>query len=1273
MPAPLNKVGGAGNCFSLGGSVRHWIAVVLIGLLLLVMGTGAFATWKVARPAIAGPFSRTVEPRVVWGSGEAEVVLRFNPTTLPVCQPMQRAADIVLLVDSSGSMQGERYQQALVAAKTFVNEVDLDANQVSIVYFSDVPRLAQGLTADVARLEQALDTSLIGNGTEIGAALRAAGSQLAGPGVRQDSQRVAVLLSDGGASQEADARAAADALKGTGTRIITITLAGDPVSSSLMRELASSPGDAHTSSQASDLVTIYGSIAGALNEAAAFDVRIQESGTSGGLSVVPDSVVPGAELGTMGVQWTLASLPEKASMFRYRVRTDDVGLHDLAVNTGEASARDCQGGQPRWSLPTGPSLLVLPPLGWLLLPLLLLLLPFFAFWNRKKTTQPAAPPARPAAPTSSPPAPPSDGTPAWLKGLNVEARLATDALDVEDSTLQNTILIGCGPAGREVLSEIAQVLRSRFGGRVPVNVRLLQIDVQLEGTPGQLPLPPGLEETQRVVLRPNLEEVRRNLERRPQDFAHWKWYDRASPGYDRARGRMALFYDMLNGSSGSNAWAAIRRAVGDLPAPRVRLVGTTFDDVSSGMLVDVARLVQIVANRNLDAELWLAGPMGRPWTARLHDPRQRLSPEEQEARTAATFRELSRFQRNRPMRFVYAPPSTGQMELRDKATAVVQSLFLFQPRAGAAPESVMATMAECLLALLHTSVNASMQTLLATNTVRASKRRNEGNGVVSAIGCYAFRLPTQALTEAMKWRLLHELLFDAEAGLVPHERLQADGSYKPLAENDAAREVDEAALRRDAGLVVERYAAASHNLEAPGFREIVRQKLEAILNGEDNMAPRPSNGLARARAWLEGAQASARAKRASQLADQLEDFIEEIESWERWFRESVFKESKRRWEASRQPLIELRMDQTTRGTMLDEALEWPDYRTKVRSTQGRVSGLGEPLGRAGRRLGWQVESNGRGWTLRLLVAPPDFVWAPNADIDEFAVDRVGAGETLLQRLERVCEPLVRLRNDVSALQEVVRKANKEEWLRQAAPALRYDRSTASDEMGGIHEQAVLVGPSGLDMEEVEAQLRGHEARLSLSAMSTGDRTVVALLRMVDWIPLNQLEDYREQWSQRRVQPQLHVWRAEQAAAELEGEDEGVKISPDFISLLGADEETVELFATAYMYDVAKQENGGYSLPGLGVVPGTPTEIVTELVNNPPNAFKGTRDAVLRAWQEAIRTRRAEIRSQRLTYFKRALEEKVVPLERSSNSQERAFGSYLRGVVTYLRNQDELGK
>lgn len=154
-----------------------------------------------------------------------------RPIFLPLlngCRAAANPVDVVVLLDTSSSMAGDKIADARAAARDFVALLDLRRDQGAVIGFSNTPVLAQGLTQDVAALRAAVDALTLGSGTRIDRALQAAVAELLGPRRRPGNQGVIVLLSDGANSgAAADLRRAATEARSLGAVVYAIGFGPD--------------------------------------------------------------------------------------------------------------------------------------------------------------------------------------------------------------------------------------------------------------------------------------------------------------------------------------------------------------------------------------------------------------------------------------------------------------------------------------------------------------------------------------------------------------------------------------------------------------------------------------------------------------------------------------------------------------------------------------------------------------------------------------------------------------------------------------------------------------------------------------------------------------------------------------------------------------------------------------------------------------------------------------------------------------------------------------
>ncbi len=215
---------------------------------------------------------KTASPSVVQPGGDVAVTLTLAGLG-STCGDSHPPADVMLVIDRSGSMSGQKIADAKAAAKAFIDRMDLSTSQVGLVSFSDTASLDQQLTQSAGPVRTAIDALVADGSTNIADALSLAQGELTGGRHRPGNGRVLILMSDGQPTAGGDPRAVAAAARAAGTRIFTIGLGAD-VDPNLMRDLASSPSDYFYAPDSGQLDAIYQQIAGAIGGAAATNITV---------------------------------------------------------------------------------------------------------------------------------------------------------------------------------------------------------------------------------------------------------------------------------------------------------------------------------------------------------------------------------------------------------------------------------------------------------------------------------------------------------------------------------------------------------------------------------------------------------------------------------------------------------------------------------------------------------------------------------------------------------------------------------------------------------------------------------------------------------------------------------------------------------------------------------------------------------------------------------------------------------------------------------------
>lgn len=165
---------------------------------------------------------------------------------------------IALLIDTSGSMAGEKIEEAKKAMLSFLNKTDLTVNEVGLVEFGNYVLVVSELSRDEQNLRDSITTLKSGDGTPMLEGIKLAnGTMLLGC----QGRPVMVISTDGQPNEpNEDILEYAAGIKERGVWIITIGIGRD-VDSEFLKQLASSPDDYHFAEASIELEKIYTSIA----------------------------------------------------------------------------------------------------------------------------------------------------------------------------------------------------------------------------------------------------------------------------------------------------------------------------------------------------------------------------------------------------------------------------------------------------------------------------------------------------------------------------------------------------------------------------------------------------------------------------------------------------------------------------------------------------------------------------------------------------------------------------------------------------------------------------------------------------------------------------------------------------------------------------------------------------------------------------------------------------------------------------------------------------
>lgn len=172
----------------------------------------------------------------------------------------RQPVDVVLVLDTSGSMKGAPLRDAVSAAHNFIDALN-PQDQVSLVTFSSEPRVDRALTTSREEIHKALDSLVADGETALYDGIVTA-SSVAQSGL--SSEKYVIVLSDGGDTMSVNTiDSAISALRHAKAVVFGVALESpeyDP--KSLNAVTKATAGRMVTTKSSAELTTIYGSIAG---------------------------------------------------------------------------------------------------------------------------------------------------------------------------------------------------------------------------------------------------------------------------------------------------------------------------------------------------------------------------------------------------------------------------------------------------------------------------------------------------------------------------------------------------------------------------------------------------------------------------------------------------------------------------------------------------------------------------------------------------------------------------------------------------------------------------------------------------------------------------------------------------------------------------------------------------------------------------------------------------------------------------------------------------
>ncbi len=863
-----------------------------------------------------------------------------------------------------------------------------------------------------------------------------------------------------------------------------------------------------------------------------------------------------------------------------------------------------------------------------------------------------------------------DPIPAWFKRLLPGKTDDGSQSKKQELEFQETILIGLGTAGRTVLSQLVLDLNARFGDEWRSKIHVLQIDVDVQKTSAKTDwhIPAGLKEGEWILLRPELQEIKERLQRRPRDWEYLKWFEKTAPAYPRSQGRIALFWDLRDGPRTSQFWRAVEGSYQGLSKTVIRVVGATFDDIGSGILVDVAYLVKRgIVQRDADVELWLLGPASSDW---IETPGEiRITRNEQAVRTLATLRELERFQRNAKVHFKYVPLASTYTQLNQiYEYAVTPTVFLFDPSAkGMSHQESMRKMSGALSSLMYRQTAGVLSEHISHNRLGAS-----GKSVVCGLGHHDLRITSGLVEKVLAWRMVKDVLLEERVGIFPIEESTRDGKYQSL---DAFISQPALQIHREQDEIKKWIAYAIQSRSLHEFCNNVSARLGQILNGEPGTAQNAIKdrrmALDKAERWLKILDGTVRMYPELPISAKVKNLQTRLDQVRDWIRGEVAGLAKQRWQNSRTQLERL---SSGSETDLSADLEWTPYKEIILLSDAQAEKHFDqsPLFKLASRFGWYVryDEEQKEWSIHLVIPPFGFGWQESSRPDYYLAP--GSAVEFLDGLFGIGIALARLGLGRSAV-ERASLADVSGWTGRADAMLQYDDLEASRLVGSVDHLYVL-GVSESFAPQATRDLAKKFQHIPLQIVDTQDRSVVHLIHEVDWIPFETLSLYdNEQWERNTVLPAHYVWPLEQWAAEVEM-TASERLSVSFLNRYNEQEEFMTTFGLGLIYDLFNfDEEGCWTVPFPGqdgwkrVSPERHPERASSLLAMffDQGEFASERKGCITLWKKQIQERRQMGNDTAYEFF-RDLQRKKIPayfaLDEDDAQGQRDLGVFLTHLI-----------
>lgn len=331
------------------------------------------ALWAMAGAVCAGALLLPASPSLAQGgtvtgdktasatdipcNGSTNVTVTLNGQTGIAGQP----ADIMLVLDRSGSMQGQPFADLKTGADSFVDIIDqatdnalngviANGSRVGVVSFSDTAVVNQPLTSSAGAVKSAVNGLAVGGNTNHNAAFQTAQAQLAGS--QPTNKKILIMFTDGDTTVGGNADAAAAAARSAGTEIYTIGLG--QVNVGELDNWATDPDNQHVflTPNSSQLQSIFQAIGAAIVVPAATNVQVVDT-VDNAFAITSPSASKGSvsQAGNV-LTWTIAQLNTESATLTFTATHDPAHPGGAEHPNASVAYTDTEGHSVSFPSPT---------------------------------------------------------------------------------------------------------------------------------------------------------------------------------------------------------------------------------------------------------------------------------------------------------------------------------------------------------------------------------------------------------------------------------------------------------------------------------------------------------------------------------------------------------------------------------------------------------------------------------------------------------------------------------------------------------------------------------------------------------------------------------------------------------------------------------------------------------------------------------------------------------------------------------------------------------